>query len=143
MRQFLVRQVLLLLALAFVPAIGEALYFRDRISWQSPVLASELVTVEKAKGWGTQALWVDARPDQDFAQEHFPGALPLNEDHFNEQLPKVLAAWSPEKKIVVYCSTKSCGASRAIARRLHDEADIEDAFVLEGGWEALRAPARK
>ena len=99
--------------------------------------ASERVTVEQAKGWGTDALWVDARRDEDFAQEHFPGALLLNEDHFNEQLPKVLAAWSPQKKIVVYCSTKECGASRAIARRLHDEADIEDVFVLEGGWEAL------
>ncbi len=139
MRQFLLRQVLLLLALAFVPAIGEALYFRDRISWESPIPAAQRVTVAQAKDWGANALWVDARPDQDFEQEHFPGALPLNEDHFNAQLPNVLAAWSPQKKIVVYCSSKSCGASRVIARRLHDEANIEDAFVLEGGWEALRA----
>jgi rhodanese-related sulfurtransferase len=136
-RRFLLRQILILLALAFVPAIGEALYFRNRISWQSPVPDSQLVTVEKAKGWGTGALWVDARPDEQFAQEHFPGALLLNEDHFNQQLPAVLAAWSPQKKIVVYCSTKECGASRAIARRLHDEADLEEVFVLEGGWEAL------
>ena len=137
MRQFLLRQVLLLLALAFVPAIGEALYFRNLISWQSPIPDSEHVTVEQAKAWGANALWIDARPDQDFAQDHFPGALSLNEDHFNAQLPKVLAAWSPQKKVVVYCSSKSCGASRIIARRLHDEADIEDVFVLQGGWEEL------
>ena len=142
MRQFLVRQVLLLLALAFVPAIGQAIYFRDRISWQSPIPASERVTVEQAKGWGTGALWIDARPDDQFAQEHFPGALLLNEDHFNQQLPNVLAAWSPEKKVVVYCSTQSCGASREIARRLRDEAHLEGVFVLEGGWEALHKKNR-
>ena len=142
MRQFLVRQVLLLLALAFVPAIGQAIYFRDRISWQSPIPASERVTVEQAKGWGTGALWIDARPDDQFAQEHFPGALLLNEDHFNQQLPNVLAAWSPGKKVVVYCSTQSCGASREIARRLRDEAHLEGVFVLEGGWEALHKKNR-
>lgn len=143
MRGFLLRQILLLLAFAFVPAIGEALYFRNRVSWQSPVPSSEQVTVEKAKAWGGNALWVDARPDQDFAQDHFPNALPLNEDHFNTQLPDVLAAWSLQKKIVVYCSSKSCGASRAIARRLRDEADLENVFVLTGGWEALQAAEKK
>lgn len=125
--------------LAFVPAIGEALYFRERISWQSPVPASERVTVEQAKGWGARALWIDARPEQEFEQEHFPNALLLNEDRWNEQLPNVLAAWSPEKRIVVYCGAHACGASRAIAQRLRDEARIKEVFVLEGGWEALRA----
>jgi rhodanese-related sulfurtransferase len=134
----LVRQILLLLALAFVPAIGEALYFRDRVSWQSPIPASERTTVAQAKSWGASVVWIDARSEEEFAREHFPNALLLNEDHFNEQLPNVLAAWSPGKRIVVYCSAQSCGASRAIAKRLHDQADIEDVFVLEGGWEALR-----
>ena len=139
MRQFLLRQILLLLALAFVPAIGQALYFRNRISWHSPVPEAELVTVEKAKSWGTGALWVDARPNQDFEKEHFSGALSLNEDHFDQQLPNVLAAWEPQKKVVVYCSTKTCGASREIARRLREDAHLADVFVLEGGWEALHA----
>lgn len=137
MRGALLRQTLLLLALAFVPAIGEALYFRNSISKEGPVPASERVSVEKAKAWGTGALWIDARPDNDFEQAHFPGALSLNEDHFNKQLPNILAAWSPDKKVVVYCSTKSCGTSRIIAGRLRDEAKLKDVYVLEGGWEAL------
>jgi rhodanese-related sulfurtransferase len=140
--RFLVRQILLLLALAFLPAIGQALYFRERVSWNSPVPESERVTVEQAKGWGTSALWIDARPDDEFAREHFPNALPLNEDHWNGQLPNVLAAWSPEKRVVVYCSTQGCGASRAVAQRLRDEAQIKNVFVLDGGWEALRAAGK-
>jgi rhodanese-related sulfurtransferase len=140
--RFLVRQILLLLALAFLPAIGQALYFRERVSWNSPVPESERVTVEQAKGWGTRALWIDARPDYEFEREHFSNALPLNEDHWNGQLPSVLVAWSPEKRVVVYCSTQGCGASRAVAQRLRDEAQIKNVFVLDGGWEALRAAGK-
>ena len=130
-----VRQALLLIALAFMPAIGEAIYFRDKISWQSPDRSSEMVNLDQAKSWGTNAVWVDARPDNEFEQDHVPGAILLNEDRWNELLPTLLAQWSLEKKIVVYCSSQSCNASREVARRLRDEAGLKDVFVLRGGWE--------
>ena len=129
------QQALLLIALAFLPAAGEAIYFHDKISWQSPIPASEMVKVQRARAWGESAIWVDARPDNEFASEHVPGAFSLNEDRWNELLPQFLAAWSPEKKVVVYCSTKGCNASREVARRLRNEAQLKDVFVLEGGWE--------
>jgi len=130
-----VRQALLLIALAFVPAIGEAIYFRDRVSWQSPDRSSEMVNLDQAQSWGANAIWVDARPDNEFEQGHVPGAIPLNEDRWNELLPTLLAQWSLEKKIVVYCSSQSCNASREVARRLRDEAGLKEVFVLRGGWE--------
>jgi len=131
-----VRQALLLIALAFVPAIGEAIYFRNKVSWQSRDLASEMVDLDRAQAWGASAIWVDARPDNEFERDHVPGAIPLNEDRWNELLPAFLGQWSPEKKIVVYCSSQSCNASREVARRLRDEAGLKDVFVLQGGWEA-------
>jgi len=136
-----IRQALFLIALAFVPAIIEGVYFRDRVSWQSPVPASELLTVDQARAWGDNAIWVDARSDEEFARDHVPGAISLNEDRWNELLPQFLQGWSPEKKIVVYCSAKSCNAAREVAKRLRDEAQLKDTegkncvFVLEGGWE--------
>jgi len=135
-RLSLVRQVLILAALALVPGLGEAIYFRDTISWKSAIPPSELVNIDQARAWGDNAIWVDARPDEEFARDHAPGALSLNEDRWNELLPQFLAAWSPGKKIVVYCSTLSCNASREVARRLRREAQLPDVFVLEGGWEA-------
>jgi rhodanese-related sulfurtransferase len=135
-RSSLVGQVLILAALAFAPGLGEAIYFRHQISWQSAVLPSELVTVEQVRTWGGNVIWVDARPDEEFARDHVPDALSLNEDRWNELLPQFLAVWSPEKKIVVYCSSLSCNASREVARRLRREAQLPDVFVLEGGWEA-------
>jgi rhodanese-related sulfurtransferase len=136
------RQIFLLLGLALLPGIGQALYFHDRISWQSPVPSGDLVSVVQAEAWGINALWIDARPDEEFARDHFPNALQLNEDRWNELLPHVVAGWSPEKKVVVYCGSQSCGSSRAVAQRLRDEAQIKGVFVLEGGWEALRAAGK-
>jgi len=130
-----IRETLLLVALAFVPAIGEAVYFRDRVSWQSPVPTSELVTVDQAHTWGENAIWVDARPDDEFARDHVPGAVSLNEDRWNELLPQFLQRWSPEKRIIVYCSAESCNAAREVAKRLRDEAQLKNVFVLQGGWE--------
>ena len=133
--KFALRQIALLAAAALIPAIGEAVYFRDHISWQSPIPASEMVTVEGARSWGSDAQWVDARPDEDYARDHVPGALPLNEDRWNELLAQFLSAWSPEKKVVVYCSAQSCNAAREVAHRLRSEAQLKNVFVLEGGWE--------
>ena len=136
MKLSLTRQALVLVALSLLPAVGEAIYFRGKISWQSPIPPSQLVSVEQARAWGENVTWVDARPDADFARDHVPGAISLNEDRWNELLPQFLAAWSPGKKVVVYCSAESCDLAREAAERLRKEAQIPDVFVLDGGWEA-------
>ena len=135
MRAHWVVQVAVIAGLAFLPALGEAIYFRDKISWRSPIPPSEMVTVDQARAWRESAIWIDARPDEEFARDHVPGAISLNEDHWNTLLPQFLATWSPEKKVIVYCSSLSCNASREVARRLRKEAQLQNVFVLEGGWE--------
>ena len=134
----LLRQSAVLLALALLPAGVEALYFRDKIPWQSRVAESDLVSVEVARGWGANALWVDARPTNEFERDHIPGAISLNEDRWSEALSEFLAReWSPEKKIVVYCSSQSCNLAEDVARRLREEAKLPNEIrILNGGWEA-------
>ena len=136
------REALILLALACLPAIGEGIYFRDKVSWQSSIPASELVTVDQAKAWGEGAIWVDARPDDEFARDHVPGAFSVNEDRWNELLPQFLPNWSPDKKVVVYCGAESCNAAREVAKRLRDEAQLQNVFVLDGGWEGWAKKSR-
>lgn len=138
MRPSLVRQILLLLGLAFLPAIGQAIYFRNAASWHQPPVDSGLVTVTQAKDWGDTVLWVDARPEEDFARGHIPGAMLLNEDDWDAQLRTFLTAWSPERKMIVYCSQQSCNASHAVAERLRNEAGLKNVYVLDGGWEEWR-----
>jgi rhodanese-related sulfurtransferase len=130
-----VREALVLVALACLPAIGQGFYFRDKVSWESPIPASELVTVDQAKALGDGAVWVDARPDDEFSKDHVPGAFSLNEDRWNELLTQFLPNWSPDKKVVVYCSAQSCNAAREVAKRLREEAQLQNVFVLKGGWE--------
>ncbi|MBA2241685.1 MAG: rhodanese-like domain-containing protein [Chthoniobacterales bacterium] len=136
MKRSLFSQALLLLALAFLPALGEALYLREEVSWDAPPVANDEVTIQDALAWGESLLWVDARPDAQFETEHIPGALSLNEDRWNELLPQVLTTWAPEKRTVVYCSSQSCAASHEVARRLREDAGLKNVFVLHGGWEA-------
>ena len=131
----LFRQTFLLLVLAFVPAIGHALYERGRISWSEQALTEHEVTLQQARDWGDSVMWVDARPDDQFQQPHIPGAILLNEDRWNELLPQMLNAWSPDKRTVVYCSTQTCALSHVVARRLREEAGLTNVFVLHGGWE--------
>ena len=135
MRFLPIREILILIGLAFLPGLGQAIYFREKVSWQGPVAASESATVAQAQSWGGEALWIDARPDEQFASEHVPGALQLNEDRWNELLPQMLAAYSPEKRVVVYCSSQSCNLAVEVAKRLRQEAQLKNVFVLQGGWE--------
>jgi rhodanese-related sulfurtransferase len=134
----LLRQSAMLVVLALLPAAVQALYFRDKIPWRSRVAESDLVSVDVARGWGAQALWIDARPNLEFERDHVPGAISLNEDRWGEALSEFLAKkWSPEKKIVVYCSAESCNLAEDVARRLREEAKLPNEIrVLKGGWEA-------
>lgn len=139
MKRVLVRQTLVLLVLAMVPGIGQAVYYRDRVSWNAPAIGPDEATLEETHRWGDTVLWVDARPTEQFEREHIPAALSLNEDSWDELLPPMLVQWSPEKHVVVYCSSQSCAASHDVARRLREEAGLKNVFVLHGGWEGWLA----
>lgn len=130
-----------MVALTVLPALGQAIYFKDKISWRSSIPASEMVKVDQARSWGDVAIWVDARPEEEFTRDHVPGAILLNEDRWDALLPQLLSAWTPEKKIIVYCSSIGCNASREVAKKLREKVQLKDSagqncvFVLQGGWE--------
>ena len=136
MGRSVVRQILFLLGLAFLPAIGQALYYRGEVSWRQPPVDSAPVSVAEAKEWGAAVLWIDARGEEPFTKAHVPGAMRLDEDEWNTLLPAVLAAWSPERKVVVYCSRETCNLSHDVAERLRHEVQLKNVYVLQGGWEA-------
>ena len=137
----LLRQSALLVGLALLPAVVQALYLREKIPWQSRVAESDFVEVDTARGWAANIIWVDARPSEEFERGHIPGAVSLNEDRWVEGLSQFLGTqWSPEKKIVVYCSAASCNLAEDVARRLREEAKLpNDIRILKGGWEAWLA----
>jgi rhodanese-related sulfurtransferase len=137
----LLRQSAVLVALAVLPAAVQALYLREKIPWQARVAESDFVEVDTARGWGANVIWIDARSTDEFERDHVPGAVSLNEDRWGEALSQFLAMqWSPEKKIVVYCSAASCNLAEDVARRLREEAKLPNEIrILKGGWEAWLA----
>jgi rhodanese-related sulfurtransferase len=132
-------QALILLGLAFFPAIGQALYLRETVSWEQRAVAKDEVELPQTQAWGETVLWVDARPDAQFQAAHIPKAIQLNEDRWDELLPQLLAVWSPDKRVVVYCSSESCAASHEVAEKLRKNAGLTNVYVLHGGWETWKA----
>lgn len=134
-----IRQILFLLVLAAIPAMGAALFHPKRPAWNAETPAPGEILLRTALGENDSVLWLDARPTADYEAAHIPGAMLLNEDEWNTLLPAVLAAWRNGKIIVVYCNSLQCHSSDAVAKRLREEAKLPDVYVLKGGWESWLA----
>lgn len=131
------RQALLLLALAALPALVSGA-MQLQTHREEPLAPGE-VRVATAQLWREHVQWVDARPQARFDAGHIPGAILLNEEQWETLLPKFLDAWDPDKTVIVYCDGGHCDASRAVAERLRGELQIQSTFVLKGGWPAWQA----
>ncbi len=132
----LLRECALLLLLALAPALLTA-WLHPRLpewAWHKPAVGH--VSLDTATRWTVPVLWVDARAATAYDQQHIPGAVLLNETEWERLLPGFLAAWRPGVRIVVYCNTQECNASEEVARRLQRELNLDEIFVLQGGWAA-------
>ena len=107
---------------AILPAV--TLYQFDRSTHNAVKLAQNLPS---------NPLWIDARPQAEYAREHVPGALNLNDENWDHALAQVFDIWHPPRPIVVYCS-EGCSAAAQVARKL-TEIGIEPVEVYEGGFE--------
>ena len=130
------RESLVMLGLALVPTIVTAwIHPGERKSaWNRPAVAE--LSVAEAEVPGTSVIWVDARPEAAFGRQHVPGALSLDEEHWEDLLPGFMAAWRPGVRVVVYCDDQQCGRSREVAERLRREFQVDPVYVLKGGWAA-------
>ena len=128
------KQAASLALLALVPALGTAFLHPKRPAFTDAIREGEIAVADAMKN-AAGYLWIDARSAARFSERHVPGALPLNEDAWDELLPAVLQAWPTGKSAIVYCDSRECEASEAVAQRLR-EFGVAPVFVLQGGWEA-------
>jgi rhodanese-related sulfurtransferase len=134
MRARTVRIAALIWLIALLPATLSALLHPRRPAWRASALAQGEVDLAQVRAWPEPPLWIDARSRTAFEQEHIPGALLLNEDEWDGLFERVLAAWRPPMRIVVYCDSRECQASKHVAERLRGDFAMPDVFVLHGGW---------
>jgi rhodanese-related sulfurtransferase len=137
----LVREVLVLLAVAAFPA-GLAIALHPELADRSRAgLESGAVRVADTAAWGDSVLWLDARDPAAHVRGHIPGALLFDEGAFSESLGAVITAWTPERRIVIYCDSTACSRARDVAQQLR-EAGFDGVYFLHGGWEAWSAAQR-
>lgn len=131
-------QVLVLVALSFGAAVGTHFWHPQAPSWylQNSPEAEDEVTMERVRAeWSGEVLWLDARPTEQYAKAHLSGALPLNEQGFDDQLFVLLEVLQDNQKpVVVYCGGERCEASRKIKQRLVESLPLENVWILKGGW---------
>ncbi|MGF1530232.1 MAG: rhodanese-like domain-containing protein [Puniceicoccaceae bacterium] len=94
------------------------------------------VTFSQIQAWAQEILWVDARQKSDWDAGRIENAVWLSEGNFESGLSLFLDRWYPGLAVVVYCDAQDCDASTAVAARLRDELEIDNVWVLKGGWQA-------
>lgn len=128
-------QSFLIVALSAVLSLGSYAWRPDALPWDVGAYEIELNEALDLEN----VLWVDARVDADFESGHLEGAVLVNEESWEAGFVGLLEVWSPDRTVVVYCSTQSCLRSHHVAVRLREELGAQDIFSLKGGWEAIRA----
>jgi Rhodanese-like domain. len=84
-----------------------------------------------------RVLWIDARSEEAFDTAHWPGSVNLSFQAWETQIGSFMHRWTPGDRIVVYCDDASCASSEEVARRLRQEYDLPEVYVLKAGWHVL------
>jgi rhodanese-related sulfurtransferase len=95
------------------------------------------VTLEQAhKIWERgEALFLDARPPDEFQEQHVPGALNLQPEKLAESGPAALAGIPKDRQIVVYCDQESCNLALQMAAKLQS-LGFSNVTAFLGGFRA-------
>jgi rhodanese-related sulfurtransferase len=134
-------QAIALALIAAVPAVLAGFFHPKRPDFSGAPKEGEISAMVAVRD-AARYFWIDARSAHEYAEQHIPGAVLLNEDDWNTLLPAVMQEWPPDKPAIVYCSVRQCQASRDVARRLR-EFNFAPVFELKGGWEAWQAAQKR
>jgi rhodanese-related sulfurtransferase len=137
------REIALLLLITLLPAALSGWWHPRSAFRAAPGDGIAKVDLATVRGWTGPLLWIDARPAPAFAAGHVPEAVNLTERDWEDRIGDFMAKWRPGVRIVVYCDGAQCQASEGVAKRLKRELQIEEVFVLTGGWEAWQSAARR
>lgn len=134
---------LLLAVLPLFPAALASFFHPQRPSWDAKAPVKGEVWLAAVQSWQpATVLWIDARAKAAYDKERIPGALLLNEDDWDNLLEKVLEAWDPDLRLVVYCDARTCQPGREVAKRLREQVGLEEVYFLKGGWQAWQRARR-
>lgn len=138
----IIRQVVLLLLLPVLLGGLNGWLNPNTPPWNPMQLAEGEIGLEHLLEWKNDYILVDARTPDAYEVAHMPGAVNLYAGEFDTQILNVLDVWSPDRSVIVYCDSRQCDASAEMAARLREDFQMEQVYVLKGGWESwTEAPA--
>jgi rhodanese-related sulfurtransferase len=142
----MIRQAVILLLLTAVAATATHFFHPRAPVWyltEEPLRDDEMSLTLIREKFPEGVLWIDARPSDQYAKDHIPDAILLNEQGFQDQVAEHLEtlqkAVVEDRAVVIYCGGEACQASRKIREQLTRLIPIEKAYVLKGGWPAWQA----
>jgi rhodanese-related sulfurtransferase len=130
-----------------VPARPKRLSPVRAAATQSTKIEALFTTLEDAKDCFDRgnAIFLDARPIEDYESEHIKGALRLSRESFAEDQERVLFSVSKDQLIVTYCDDPECATAIRLADSLVASGYTRVVIMLEGlpGWKAAGYPTAR
>jgi len=141
------------LPLFLVPAVGQAL----SSSAASPAVASpaaislpkdlEGITIAEARAAYDKdlALFLDARPADQYAEARIPGAISLPADAFDDRFPDAADKIEASPFIIVYCEGGDCSDAIHVGERLFEYGFLGIRIMVDGydPWAKAGNPVSK
>ncbi len=90
-----------------------------------------------------RTLFIDARPPEEFAELHIPGARNLTPEGIEAVGEQAVTGVAKDRPIVVYCGRATCDASLKVAEKLQSLGYTQVAAFLGGfrAWDEAGYPA--
>jgi rhodanese-related sulfurtransferase len=90
-----------------------------------------------------EALFVDARPEEEYVELHIPGAINLPPDRLEKLSAPPLEGVPKERLIIIYCGQANCDAALRVAEKLQSLGFTQVRAYLEGfnAWDQAGYPA--
>jgi rhodanese-related sulfurtransferase len=90
-----------------------------------------------------QSIFIDARPPDEYAELHVPGAINFPPDRLESAGEAAVAGIAKERQIVVYCGQASCDAALKVAEKLQSLGYTRVSAFMGGfrAWDEAGYPA--
>ncbi len=103
-------------------------------------IAEARITLDK-----NLALFLDARPPDQYAEGHIPGALNLPAEEFDDNFPGIADKIEANPFIIIYCDGAECSDSIHVAERLIEYGFLGTRVLVDGmrSWVEAGNPVTK
>ncbi|HBR93638.1 MAG TPA: hypothetical protein DEA90_05680 [Opitutae bacterium] len=131
----LIKECIIIAALTLIGAAYSLVGGFSPLPWAEPELAAGEIQLADAQA--LEVIWLDARPIEEFEEDHIPEAIFFDEGDWDTGLVRLMETWLMQPRpIVVYCGSESCGTSQRVAEGLRAALPEAEIYSLKGGWDA-------